>query len=95
MSGPLRRASLARIDYACDEFLLTENSPGGITCSRRIAPFQTLAPTNLCDISRLWRDAQSYFRVDYRWMDAANALDPNVPGYNPYSGPYQIKPTAS
>jgi iron complex outermembrane receptor protein len=41
------------------------------------------------DISRLWNGAQSYFRVDYRWFDAANSLNPNVAGYNPYTGPFQ------
>lgn len=41
------------------------------------------------DISRLWSNAQSYFRVDYRWLDAANALNPDVAGYNPNTGPYQ------
>jgi|HubBroStandDraft_1064217.scaffolds.fasta_scaffold04500_4 iron complex outermembrane receptor protein len=41
------------------------------------------------DISGLWRGAQSYFRVDYRWLDAANALNPNVAGFNVETGPYQ------
>jgi outer membrane receptor protein involved in Fe transport len=37
------------------------------------------------NISELWNGAQPYFRVDYRWLDAANALDPNVAGYNPFT----------
>lgn len=41
------------------------------------------------DISSLWPSARSYLRVDYRWMSAANALDPSVAGYDPEVGPYQ------
>jgi iron complex outermembrane recepter protein len=41
------------------------------------------------DISPLWPSALSYFRVDYRWLSAANALDPRVAGYDPETGPYQ------
>jgi iron complex outermembrane receptor protein len=41
------------------------------------------------DINRLWSGAQGYFRVDYRWLDAANALNPNVAGFNFETGPYQ------
>jgi iron complex outermembrane receptor protein len=41
------------------------------------------------DISPVWADAKSYIRVDYRWLSAANALDPNNAGYDPAVGPYQ------
>lgn len=41
------------------------------------------------DIDGLWRGSQAYFRVDYRWLDAANALNPNVAGFNFETGPYQ------
>lgn len=41
------------------------------------------------DISPLWSGARSYLRVDYRWLGAANALNPNVAGFDPITGPYQ------
>jgi iron complex outermembrane receptor protein len=41
------------------------------------------------DISPLWAGARSYIRVDYRWLSAANALNPNAAGYDPLTGPYQ------
>jgi iron complex outermembrane receptor protein len=41
------------------------------------------------DISPLWAEARSYIRVDYRWLSAANALNPNAAGYDPMTGPYQ------
>jgi iron complex outermembrane recepter protein len=41
------------------------------------------------DISPLWAGSQSYLRVDYRWLSAANALNPNVAGYDSMTGPYQ------
>ena len=41
------------------------------------------------DMSSLWSGAQSYLRVDYRWLSAAAALDPTVAGYDPHVGPYQ------
>jgi iron complex outermembrane receptor protein len=40
------------------------------------------------DISRLWSGARSYFRADYRWLDAAPKADPNVVGYDSQTGPY-------
>jgi iron complex outermembrane recepter protein len=41
------------------------------------------------DISPLWGDARSYLRLDYRWLSAANSLNPNVANYDPETGPYQ------
>jgi outer membrane receptor protein involved in Fe transport len=41
------------------------------------------------DISPLWANTQSYLRLDYRWLSAANALDPRVAAYDPETGPYQ------
>jgi iron complex outermembrane receptor protein len=41
------------------------------------------------DVSPLWAGARSYIRVDYRWLSAANALNPNAAGYDPLTGPYQ------
>jgi iron complex outermembrane recepter protein len=41
------------------------------------------------DIGRLWSDARSYLRVDFRWLSAANALDPRVNSFDPQVGPYQ------
>jgi iron complex outermembrane recepter protein len=41
------------------------------------------------DISPLWGGARSYLRVDYRWLSAANPLDPNVAGYDTEVGPHQ------
>lgn len=35
------------------------------------------------DISLLWAGAQSYLRVDYRWMDAYPKGDPRIVGYDP------------
>jgi iron complex outermembrane receptor protein len=40
------------------------------------------------DIGRLWDGARSYFRVDYRWLDAAPKANPNVVNYDPGVGPY-------
>jgi outer membrane receptor protein involved in Fe transport len=41
------------------------------------------------DISPLWSGAQSYVRLDYRWLSAANALDPRDADYDTEIGPYQ------
>jgi iron complex outermembrane recepter protein len=41
------------------------------------------------DIGRLWSNARSYIRVDYRWLSAANALNPATAGYDPETSPYQ------
>jgi outer membrane receptor protein involved in Fe transport len=36
------------------------------------------------DIGRIWDDARSYVRVDYRWIDATPKGDPRTEGYDPY-----------
>jgi len=41
------------------------------------------------DTSALWSGSRSYLRLDYRWLSAANSLNPNVAGYDPEVGPYQ------
>lgn len=41
------------------------------------------------DISPLWEGGRSYLRVDYRWLSAENARNPNVAGYDPLVGPYR------
>jgi iron complex outermembrane recepter protein len=41
------------------------------------------------DISPLWGNARTYIRVDYRWLSAANALNPASAGYDPETSPYQ------
>jgi iron complex outermembrane receptor protein len=41
------------------------------------------------DISAPWGNARSYVRVDYRWLSAANALNPATAGYDPETSPYQ------
>lgn len=41
------------------------------------------------DVSALWANTRSYFRADYRWLDAANALDPKTASYDPEVGPHQ------
>ena len=41
------------------------------------------------DISPLWGHARSYIRVDYRWLSAANAINPATAGYDPEVSPYQ------
>jgi hypothetical protein len=38
------------------------------------------------DISRIWDDARSYLRVDYRWIDATPRGDPRTVGYDPTVG---------
>jgi iron complex outermembrane recepter protein len=38
------------------------------------------------DISRIWDDARSYLRVDYRWIDATPRGDPRTVGYDPNVG---------
>ena len=35
------------------------------------------------DISPLWGNSRSYIRVDYRWLSAANAINPASAGYDP------------
>ncbi|HEY2685760.1 MAG TPA: TonB-dependent receptor [Steroidobacteraceae bacterium] len=40
------------------------------------------------DVGRFWDNARSYFRVDYRWLDAAPKINPNVATYDPTIGPY-------
>jgi iron complex outermembrane receptor protein len=41
------------------------------------------------DVGFLWSQARSYLRLDYRWLSAANALDPRVNSFDPQVGPYQ------
>ena len=41
------------------------------------------------DISELWSGAKSYLRLDFRWMSAANELNPQVADYDPLTGPHQ------
>ena len=41
------------------------------------------------DIASLWNDARSYLRVDYRWLGAANALNPRDNSFDPLVGPFQ------
>jgi iron complex outermembrane recepter protein len=41
------------------------------------------------DISSLWGNARSYIRVDYRWLSAANALNPATAGFDPETSPHQ------
>jgi iron complex outermembrane recepter protein len=38
------------------------------------------------DIGRVWDGAQSYFRLDYRWIDATPRGDPATVGYDPNTG---------
>jgi outer membrane receptor protein involved in Fe transport len=41
------------------------------------------------DISGIWSSSRGYLRLDYRWLDKANALNPNVADYDALIGPYQ------
>jgi outer membrane receptor protein involved in Fe transport len=41
------------------------------------------------DVSPLWSEAKGYIRLDYRWLSAANALNPNSADFDPMTGPYQ------
>jgi iron complex outermembrane recepter protein len=41
------------------------------------------------DISPLWSNAHSYIRIDYRWLSAANALNPATASYDPEVSQYQ------
>jgi len=41
------------------------------------------------DISELWSGAKAYLRLDFRWMSAANELNPEVADYDPLTGPHQ------
>ena len=41
------------------------------------------------DISPLWGNARSYIRADYRWLSAANAINPATGGYDPETSPHQ------
>jgi iron complex outermembrane receptor protein len=40
------------------------------------------------DISPLWASTRAYFRVDYRWLSAANGLNPAVANFDPEQSPY-------
>lgn len=39
-------------------------------------------------IGRIWDEARSYVRADYRWLDEQPRANPNVVGYDPQTGPY-------
>jgi outer membrane receptor protein involved in Fe transport len=41
------------------------------------------------DISPLWADTKSYLRLDFRWMSAANRLNPQDADFDPLTGPRQ------
>jgi iron complex outermembrane recepter protein len=41
------------------------------------------------DISPFWGNARSYIRVDYRWLSAANAINPATAGYDSETSPHQ------
>ena len=41
------------------------------------------------DISPLWGNARTYVRVDYRWLSAANAINPATASYDPETSPHQ------
>ncbi len=41
------------------------------------------------DVGTIWPNARSYLRADYRWLGAADALDPRVANYDPETGPIQ------
>lgn len=41
------------------------------------------------DISPLWSNAHSYIRIDFRWLSAANELNPATGSYDPEVGQYQ------
>jgi iron complex outermembrane receptor protein len=41
------------------------------------------------DLSSLWGSVRAYVRVDYRWLSAANAINPATAGYDPETSPYQ------
>jgi iron complex outermembrane recepter protein len=40
------------------------------------------------DIGALLADTRSYLRIDYRWLSAANTLNPNAASYDPETSPY-------
>ncbi|HEX4240219.1 MAG TPA: TonB-dependent receptor [Steroidobacteraceae bacterium] len=40
-------------------------------------------------IDSLLPDSRGYLRLDYRWLSAANALNPNAAGFDSLVGPYQ------
>ena len=41
------------------------------------------------DISPLWSNSHGYFRIDFRWLSAANELNPATGSYDPETFPYQ------
>jgi hypothetical protein len=41
------------------------------------------------DSSPLWSNSHSYLRIDYRWLSAANAINPATASYDPEVSPYQ------
>jgi outer membrane receptor protein involved in Fe transport len=64
------------------------NSPGDKLAN--VIPWSAAATAEYSrDISRLWADARSYLRLDFRWLSAVNALNPNVAGFDPMIGSYQ------
>jgi outer membrane receptor protein involved in Fe transport len=52
-----------------------------------VAPWSASAHADYSrDISPLWDSARSYFRVDYRWIDATPRGNPAIGGYDPTTG---------
>jgi iron complex outermembrane recepter protein len=48
------------------------------------------------DIGRIWDEARSYLRVDYRWIDATPRGDPATVGYDPVvGGPVGFAPNSA
>jgi len=41
------------------------------------------------DVSGIWSASRGYLRIDYRWLDAVNALNPITASYDPLISPYQ------
>jgi iron complex outermembrane recepter protein len=52
-----------------------------------VAPWSASAHADYSrDISPLWAGARSYFRVDYRWIDATPRGNPTLANYDPTTG---------
>jgi iron complex outermembrane recepter protein len=52
-----------------------------------VAPWSASAHLDYSrDIGALWDSARSYFRVDYRWIDATPRGDPAIGNYDPTTG---------
>jgi iron complex outermembrane recepter protein len=64
------------------------NAPGDKLAN--VVPWTVAVNTEYAhDISELWSGAKAYLRLDFRWMSAANALNPEVADYDPLTGPHQ------